>query len=169
MSACGPSGVRLATSQCWLGAVAIACSAEGLRAVLLGDHAGLLLDELHRRFPTVDPASTHDAATIDAVHAAIAEPGTRFDLPIAPVGTAFQRRVWQALLQIPAGSTASYQSLAAAISHPGSARAVAAACAANSLAVVIPCHRVVRSDGALAGYRWGIERKRRLLERERIV
>jgi len=166
MRAPGLSAVRLASGRCWLGAVAMACSDHGLRAVLLGDHAGPLLDELLRRFPGAGPADGRDEAALAAVHAAIDAPGTRFPLPLAPAGTAFQRQVWHALGQIPPGSTATYQALAAAIGRPGSARAVAAACAANPLAVVVPCHRVVRSDGSLAGYRWGVERKRRLLERE---
>lgn len=167
MSVPAPIGVRLATGRCWLGAVAIACSDHGLRAVLLGDRQGPLIEELQRRFPAAEPAAARDEAAIAAVHAALDAPGTRFKLPLAPAGTAFQQQVWQALGQIPPGSTSTYQALAAAIGRPGSARAVAGACAANPLAVVVPCHRVVRANGSLSGYRWGVDRKRRLLERER--
>ena len=92
---------------------------------------------------------------------------TAFDLPLAPTGTPFQRRVWDALARIPAGRTATYAEVAAAIGSPAAVRAVAQACASNALAVAIPCHRVVRSDGALSGYRWGVDRKRALIERER--
>ncbi len=93
-------------------------------------------------------------------------PASGPDLPLDIRGTAFQRRVWQALREVPAGSTASYAAIAARVGAPGAVRAVAGACAANPLAVAIPCHRVVRQDGALSGYRWGVERKRALLDRE---
>ena len=161
------SGIRLASGRCWLGAVAIACSADGLRAIILGDRAGPLIEELRRRFPAAGLDDDSDATTLAAVMEFIENPRREFPLPLAPAGTRFQHQVWQALREIPPGSTASYREIAAAIGRPGSARAVAGACAANPLAVVVPCHRVVRSDGSLSGYRWGIERKRRLLERER--
>lgn len=167
MSATPPSGARLASGRCWLGAVAVACSDEGLLAIVLGDRAGPLIEDLRRRFPAAKPAGGSDDAVLAAVIDFIASPRARFELPLAPAGTAFQHQVWQALRAIPPGSTASYGTIAAAIGHPGSSRAVAGACAANPLAVVVPCHRVVRSDGSLSGYRWGVERKRRLLERER--
>lgn len=167
MSATPPSGARLASGRCWLGAVAVACSYEGLLAIVLGDRAGPLMEDLHRRFPESEPADDSDDALLAAVLDFIASPQTRFELPLAPAGTAFQHQVWQALRAIPPGSTASYGTIAAAIGHPGSSRAVAGACAANPLAVVVPCHRVVRSDGSLSGYRWGVDRKRRLLDRER--
>ena len=93
-------------------------------------------------------------------------PGLGLDLPLDVRGTAFQQRVWQALRAIPAGATASYSEIAERIGSPKSVRAVAQACAANSIAVAIPCHRVVRHDGGLSGYRWGVERKRVLLDRE---
>jgi AraC family transcriptional regulator of adaptative response/methylated-DNA-[protein]-cysteine methyltransferase len=93
-------------------------------------------------------------------------PGATLDVPLDPRGTPFQQRVWQALRDIPAGATATYADIAARIGAPGSVRAVAQACGANPIAIAIPCHRVVRSDGALSGYRWGVERKRALLDRE---
>lgn len=161
------SGIRLASGRCSLGAVAIACSAEGLRAIVLGDREDPLIEELRRRFPAAEPDDDSNANTLAAVMDFIENPRREFPLPLAPTGTAFQHQVWQALRGIPPGSTASYLAIAASIGRPGSARAVAGACAANPLAVVVPCHRVVRSDGSLSGYRWGVERKRRLLERER--
>ena len=107
---------------------------------------------------------------LDAAEAQLREyfAGTRrtFDLPLAPRGTAFQQQVWQALREIPSGQTASYRDIAERIGKPQAVRAVAGACAANKLAVIIPCHRVVRNDGAISGYRWGVERKRQLLEIE---
>lgn len=167
MSARKLSAIRLASGRCWLGAVAIARSDNGLLAIVLGDRAGPLMEDLRRRFPESEPADDSDDAMLAAVLDFIASPQTRFELPLAPAGTAFQHQVWQALRAIPPGSTASYGTIAAAIGHPGSSRAVAGACAANPLAVVVPCHRVVRSDGSLSGYRWGVDRKRRLLDRER--
>jgi AraC family transcriptional regulator of adaptative response/methylated-DNA-[protein]-cysteine methyltransferase len=147
--------------------VAVAWSDEGLRAVVLGDRAGPLIEDLRRRFPAAKPADDSGHAVLAAVLDLIASPRARCELPLAPAGTDFQHRVWQALRAIPPGGTASYREIAAAIGRPGSSRAVAGACAANPLAVVVPCHRVVRSDGSLSGYRWGVDRKRRLLERER--
>jgi len=110
-----------------------------------------------------DPAFS---ATVASVAALVETPARGLELPLDIQGTAFQRRVWAALRAIPPGSTASYAEVAARIGQPGAARAVAQACAANGLAVAVPCHRVVRGDGALSGYRWGVERKRALLERE---
>lgn len=164
-----PPEIHLASGRCWLGAVAIASSAEGLRAILLGDRAGPLIEELRRRFPTAEPADARCDSTLAAVLDFIENPRGGLPLPLAPAGTRFQHQVWQALREVPSGSTASYHTIAAAIGRPGSARAVAGACAANPLAVVVPCHRIVRSDGSLSGYRWGVERKRRLLERERRI
>ncbi|WP_266181810.1 methylated-DNA--[protein]-cysteine S-methyltransferase [Dyella humicola] len=140
----------------------------GICAILLGDSRADVLGDLQQRFP--------DAAMIEGDHqamrllhkvVALAEsPKTTVELPLDMRGTAFQQRVWQALRNIPAGSTTTYADLARRIGAPRAARAVAQACAANHLAIVIPCHRVVRSDGALSGYRWGVERKRILLQRE---
>jgi AraC family transcriptional regulator of adaptative response/methylated-DNA-[protein]-cysteine methyltransferase len=124
--------------------------------------------ELQDRFPRATLAGGDAAfeALVAKVIAMVEEPARGFDLPLDLRGTAFQQRVWQALRHVPPGSTASYAEIAARIGAPGGARAVARACAANPVAVAVPCHRVVRTDGALSGYRWGVERKRMLLERE---
>ena len=161
--------IRFAIGACSLGAVLVAESEKGVCAVLLGDDADLLLKDLQDRFPKSqlvggDKKFEKRAGRIVAY---VEAPGKKLDLPLDIRGTAFQHRVWQALRDIPAGSTASYTDVAKMIGRPKSVRAVAGACAANSIAVVIPCHRVVRNDGALSGYRWGIERKRELLKRER--
>jgi AraC family transcriptional regulator of adaptative response/methylated-DNA-[protein]-cysteine methyltransferase len=163
--------VRYAIAQSSLGAVLVARSCRGVCAVLLGDDAAALRRELHGRFPAAelreDAAGTQSAAS--QVVALIEAPATaRFDLPLDACGTPFQHRVWRALREIRAGSTASYAQIAARIGAPTAARAVAQACGANRVAVVIPCHRVVRGDGALSGYRWGVQRKRALLQREAV-
>lgn len=158
----------MATGPCSLGVVLVAWSAHGLRAILLGDDAGALTADLQQRFPetpclTAAPeAATPLAQVIDLIEAPRQRPAFLLDLR----GTPFQQRVWQALQMIPPGQTASYTDIATRIGAPRAVRAVAAACAANALAVVIPCHRVRRRDGALSGYRWGVERKRALLARE---
>ncbi|MBF5043916.1 bifunctional DNA-binding transcriptional regulator/O6-methylguanine-DNA methyltransferase Ada [Aggregicoccus sp. 17bor-14] len=160
--------IRFAVGQCSLGAILVAASARGVCAVLLGDEPEALVHDLERRFPRAtllgaDPAFERLVAQVVGL---VEQPRLGHALPLDVRGTAFQQRVWRALQDIPAGSTASYAEVARAIGAPGSVRAVAAACAANALAVAIPCHRVVKSDGALSGYRWGVERKRALLERE---
>jgi AraC family transcriptional regulator of adaptative response/methylated-DNA-[protein]-cysteine methyltransferase len=137
--------------------------------VFLGDDPDTLVRELQHRFPRAALVGG-DAVferTVASVIGFVEQPGLGADLPLDVRGTAFQQRVWQALRQIPMGSTASYAEIAARLGAPRSARAVAQACGANPIAVVIPCHRVVRTDGSLSGYRWGVERKRRLLEKER--
>lgn len=160
--------IRFAIAQCTLGALLVARSERGVCAIALGDDPDALLRELQDRFPRAELLGT-DAdfdATVARVVAFVEEPGLGLDLPLDIRGTAFQQRVWKALQQIPAGETASYADIAHRIGAPKSVRAVAQACAANTLAVAVPCHRVVRTDGTLSGYRWGIERKRALLERE---
>lgn len=160
--------IRFAVAQCTLGALLVARSERGVCAITLGDDPDVLLRDLQDRFPRAELLGT-DAdfdATVARVVAFVEEPALGLDLPLDIRGTAFQQRVWKALQQIPAGETASYAEIAQRIGAPKSARAVAQACAANALAVAVPCHRVVRTDGALSGYRWGIERKRALLERE---
>lgn len=160
--------LRVAVGASSLGAVLVAQGARGLSAVLLGDDAGALWRDLRGRLPDAAHVAG-DAATdelLARVIALVESPRRAPDLPLDPAGTAFQRAVWAALQGIPAGSTASYADVARRIGSPGAARAVARACGANPLAVVVPCHRVVRSDGALSGYRWGVQRKRSLLERE---
>ena len=160
--------VTFTVTECRLGRVLIASGARGVCAVLLGDDDAALERELRARFPRVDlEADPDDSAGVAAdVRASLESPGRQPSVPLDLRGTAFQRRVWRALREIPAGRTVSYTALARSLGRPRSARAVAGACAANPLAVLIPCHRAVREDGALSGYRWGVERKRRLLELE---
>ncbi|WP_449446458.1 bifunctional DNA-binding transcriptional regulator/O6-methylguanine-DNA methyltransferase Ada [Thermomonas brevis] len=161
--------IEFAIGQCALGAILVARSGRGLCAISLGDDPDALLRELQDRFPRAelvggDAAFERLAARVIGF---VEAPGIGLDLPLDIRGTAFQQRVWDALRRIPAGTTASYAEIAARIGSPKSARAVAQACASNTLAVAIPCHRVVRSDGALSGYRWGVERKQALLAHER--
>ena len=160
--------IRFAVGDSALGAVLVASSERGVCAVTLGDDADGLLRDLQDRFPraTLLGGDADYEALAATVIAFVEAPERGLDLPLDMRGTAFQQRVWQALRAIPAGATASYAEIAARIGSPASVRAVAGACAANAIAVAIPCHRVVRTDGALSGYRWGIERKRELLRRE---
>jgi AraC family transcriptional regulator of adaptative response/methylated-DNA-[protein]-cysteine methyltransferase len=160
--------IRFAVGECSLGAILVAASDQGVCAILLGDDPDALVRDVQDRFPHArlvgdDPDF---AQWIARVIGSVEAPRIGFDLPLDVRGTAFQERVWRALSQIPAGTTASYAEIAAKIGAPAAVRAVAAACAANPLAVAIPCHRVVRKDGALSGYRWGVERKAELLARE---
>ena len=160
--------IEFALAQCALGALLVARSARGVCAIALGDTPEPLLRELQDRFPRAELVGG-DAAfeqLVAQVVGFIEAPNLGLDLPLDIRGTAFQQRVWEALRKIPAGQTVSYAQLAQRIGMPSASRAVARACAANTLAVAIPCHRVVRSDGALSGYRWGVERKRALLLRE---
>ena len=160
--------IRFAIGQCSLGAILVARSGRGVCAILMGDDPDALARDLQDRFPRANLIGG-DAGFeqwVAQVVGFVEAPGLGLDLPLDVRGTAFQQRVWQALRDIPAGQTASYADIAQRIGAPTSARAVAQACGANALAVAIPCHRVVRSDGALSGYRWGVERKRVLLARE---
>ena len=160
--------IRFALAQCSLGAILVASTEKGLCAISLGDEPEPLLIELQNRFPQARLIGGDAAfeALVARVVAFVEAPGTGLDLPLDIRGTAFQQRVWQALRDIRAGETVSYAELAARIGDPKAVRAVAGACAANTLAVAIPCHRVVRSDGAISGYRWGVARKREILDRE---
>ncbi|OON60512.1 bifunctional transcriptional regulator/O6-methylguanine-DNA methyltransferase [Massilia sp. KIM] len=160
--------IRFAVAQCSLGAVLVASTERGICCVLIGDQPEPLVRDLQERFPRAElqGAEADFERTVARVIGLIETPGQGLDLPLDVRGTAFQQRVWQALREIPAGQTVSYAELAERIGLKDGARAVAGACAANPVAVAIPCHRVVRTDGALSGYRWGIERKRTLLERE---
>lgn len=160
--------IRIAITRSTIGEVLVARSDRGIAGVLLGDDAAALRAELGRHAPaaTFVEADAETRALAAAVVAAIETPALAGDLPLDLRGTPFQRMVWQALRAIPPGSTASYTEIATRIGAPTAARAVAQACAANAVAVLVPCHRVVRRDGALSGYRWGVERKRALLERE---
>jgi AraC family transcriptional regulator of adaptative response/methylated-DNA-[protein]-cysteine methyltransferase len=160
--------VRFAVGECSLGAILVAQSDRGICAILLGDDADALVRQLQDRFARANLIGG-DAAFEDLVAKVVGfieAPALGLDLPLDVRGTAFQQRVWDALRRIPPGATASYGQIAERIGAPRSVRAVAQACAANTIAVAIPCHRVVRADGALAGYRWGVERKRALLLRE---
>lgn len=160
--------IRFAIGQSSLGAVLVASSEQGVVSILLGDEPGALAKALQDRFPNARLlGGDRDYEQLVAQVVGFVEmPSLGLDLPLDVRGTAFQQRVWQALHGIPAGRTISYTELAAKIGSPGSVRAVAGACAANAIAVAIPCHRVVRSNGALSGYAWGIERKRALITRE---
>jgi AraC family transcriptional regulator of adaptative response/methylated-DNA-[protein]-cysteine methyltransferase len=161
--------LRVAVARCTLGAVLVASTDKGVAAIEFGDDPGELKRILTERFPRAhliegDSSFEHHVAEIVAL---IEQPAKGFDLPLDIRGTAFQQRVWQALRDIPPGQTFSYAEVAARIGSPSAVRAVARACAANPVAVAIPCHRVVRKDGSLSGYRWGAVRKRALLDRER--
>jgi AraC family transcriptional regulator of adaptative response/methylated-DNA-[protein]-cysteine methyltransferase len=160
--------MRFAIGASSLGCVLVAASDKGVSAILLGDDPALLRRDLQERFPRARLiGGDRDFERLVAkVIAFVEAPGTGLDLPLDIRGTAFQHRVWQALCEIPLGSTASYADIARRIGKPKAVRAVAQACAANTLAVAIPCHRVIRSDGGLSGYRGGVERKRILLGRE---
>lgn len=162
------SELRFAVGQCSLGAIIVAASDKGIAAVLLGDDPGDLVRDLQDRFPkaTLTGGNRTFERMVAKVVGLVDAPAAGLDLPLDIRGTAFQHRVWQALRAIPPGETATYRDIANRIGMPKAIRAVAAACAANKLAVAIPCHRVVRSDGTLSGYRWGVARKRALLDRE---
>lgn len=161
--------IRFALGQCTLGAILVAATDRGVCAIALGDEPDPLLRELQDRFPQAqlqggDAAfETLVAHVVGLVESPRRQAAVAAELPMDIQGTAFQQRVWQALRDIPAGTTVTYSAIAQVLGQPRAVRAVAGACAANTLAVAIPCHRVVRHDGALTGYRWGIERKRALL------
>ncbi|MDY0871674.1 methylated-DNA--[protein]-cysteine S-methyltransferase [Dongia rigui] len=157
---------RYATAQIDLGILLVAESDNGICALTLGDDKAALIEDLQQRFPKAQLVETLGSASLALALALLADPAGTAMGRLDPQGTPFQRRVWQALLAIPAGSTASYSELAAAIGRPRAVRAVARACGANPIAVAIPCHRVIGSNGALTGYRWGVARKRALLARE---
>jgi AraC family transcriptional regulator of adaptative response/methylated-DNA-[protein]-cysteine methyltransferase len=161
--------IQYAVEKCSLGFVLVAATDKGICAILLGDDAEELLADLRRRFPKADLRAA-DAAfqqDVERVVAFVEQPAPSLDLPLDIRGTAFQQRVWEALQELRPGTTASYEEIASRIGAPCSVRAVAGACAANALAVAIPCHRVLRKNGGLGGYFWGLERKSKLLERER--
>jgi AraC family transcriptional regulator of adaptative response/methylated-DNA-[protein]-cysteine methyltransferase len=160
--------LRFAVGQCTLGAILVASSEKGVASILIGDDPETLVRNLQDQFPRAKLIGGNEdyEALVAQVVGFVEAPGIGLNLPLDVRGTAFQQRVWQALREIPPGRTASYQDIARKIGSPRSVRAVAGACAANAIAVAIPCHRVVRSDGELSGYRWGIERKRVLIDRE---
>jgi AraC family transcriptional regulator of adaptative response/methylated-DNA-[protein]-cysteine methyltransferase len=166
----GGSGasIRFALGQCSLGSILVAATEKGICAISLGDDPDALLRDLQDRFPKARliGGDAEFERMVAKVVGFVEAPAVGLDLPLDLRGTAFQQRVWQALREIPAGATVSYAEIAGRIGAPKAVRAVAQACASNAIAVAIPCHRVVRNDGALSGYRWGVERKRALLERE---
>jgi AraC family transcriptional regulator of adaptative response/methylated-DNA-[protein]-cysteine methyltransferase len=160
--------IRFAVGQCSLGAILVAQSAKGVCAILLGDDPDALVRDLQDRFPhaALLGGDASFEQTVAKVIGFVEDPTRGLDLPLDVRGTAFQQRVWAALRQIPVGSTVSYAEIASRIGAPAGARAIANACGANPLAVAIPCHRVVRTDGSLSGYKWGVRRKKDLLARE---
>ena len=160
--------IRFAVGQASLGAVLVAATQKGVCAITLGDDAHALVRELQDRFPNaeLEGGDAEFERMVAQVVGLVEAPGQRLDLPLDIRGTAFQQKVWAALRAIPPGKTATYQEIARAIGQPKAVRAVAQACGANPLAVAIPCHRVVRTDGDVSGYRWGVERKRKLIDRE---
>jgi AraC family transcriptional regulator of adaptative response/methylated-DNA-[protein]-cysteine methyltransferase len=160
--------ITFAVAQSSLGAVLVASSDKGVAAISLGDDPESLVRELQDRFVNAQlvGGDADYEKLVATVVGFVEEPALGLQLPLDVRGTLFQQRVWQALRELPVGATATYSSIAECIGSPKAVRAVAGACAANSLAVAIPCHRVIRHDGALSGYRWGVERKRALLERE---
>jgi AraC family transcriptional regulator of adaptative response/methylated-DNA-[protein]-cysteine methyltransferase len=160
--------IRFALATCSLGSVLVAQSDRGICAILLGDEVEAMTRDLEFRFPdaTLIHADSELGPVVAEVTALVEAPKVGLALPLDVRGSSFQQRVWQALREIPAGKTASYSEIAQRIGAPGSAKEVGEACAANALAVAIPCHRVVKKNGGLAGYRWGVRRKRALLERE---
>ena len=162
------ASIRFAIGECSLGSILVAATATGICAILLGDDPACLLRELEESFPKAQliGADKDFEQWVAQVVGMVEVPEIGLALPLDLRGTAFQQRVWQALREIPAGATASYTEIAKHIGAPKAVRAVASACASNTIAVAIPCHRVMRHDGTLSGYRWGIERKRVLLERE---
>lgn len=161
--------IRYARGASSLGKFVAAVSDRGLAMVEFGDMDDALRDSLRTRFPGAEVVEDAEAAgkTVECLTALIERPGTDIDLPLDMRGTGFELRVWTALREIPAGRTVSYGVVAAKLGSPRAAKEVAEACAANMLAVVVPCHRVVKKDGSISGYRWGFQRKRALIERER--
>jgi AraC family transcriptional regulator, regulatory protein of adaptative response / methylated-DNA-[protein]-cysteine methyltransferase len=161
--------ILFSTERCALGLVLAARSERGLCALLLGDDPAILARDLRQRFPGAEVREDRDALQplMPAVTAFLAQPWSELQVRLDLQGSEFQQRVWTALREIPAGTTQSYGEIAQRLGMPRSAKEVGEACAANALAVAIPCHRVVRKDGGLAGYRWGVRRKRALLELEK--
>ena len=158
-------GVRYTVAECALGYVAIARTAKGLAAAFIGDDGERLVRHMEERFP--DSQAVAPDELTDRVVEALDSASDDLGIPVDPAGTEFQKSVWRALREIPAGATVTYSELAHRIGRPRSVRAVAAACGANPIAVIVPCHRVIGKDGSLTGYAWGIEKKQMLLEREK--
>ena len=163
--------IRFAIGECSLGSILVAASERGVCAILIGDDPDALARDLQDRFPRAHlvGGDSQFEQLVAKVVGFVEAPALGLDLPLDVRGTAFQQRVWRALREIPAGSTVSYSQIANRIGAPKAVRAVGAAVGANPLAVAIPCHRVIRNDGSLCGYRWGVERKRALIEREAVA
>lgn len=161
--------IRFAVGHCSLGGILVASTEIGVCRIAIGDDPDVLVSELEEEFANADLVDGDEEfeKLVAQVIAYVETPAVGWDLPLDLRGTAFQLRVWRALAEIPRGTTTTYRELAGRVDRPAATRAVAHACAANRIAVAIPCHRVVRSDGTLAGYRWGVERKAALIERER--
>jgi AraC family transcriptional regulator of adaptative response/methylated-DNA-[protein]-cysteine methyltransferase len=161
--------IQFAVGECSLGSILVAATQRGICSIMLGDDANALVRELQDRFPKAEliGGDREFEKLVSKVVAFVERPAKGLNLPLDVRGTAFQHRVWQKLCEIPYGTTCSYAELAERIGEPKATRAVAQACGANPVAVAIPCHRVVRTDGSLSGYRWGIERKAKLLDNER--
>ena len=159
--------ILFSTGRCALGIALVAKSERGLCALLLGDDSAALAVDLRQRFPQAEVREAPLEPLVSQVATFLAAPAAGLDVTLDLHGSAFQKKVWKALQEIPAGSTESYGAIAQRIGAPQSAKEVGEACAANPIAVAIPCHRVVRKDGGLAGYRWGVRRKRALLELEK--
>lgn len=164
----GGETIRFAVGECSLGSVLVAATDKGVCAILIGDDPVFLVRDLQDRFPRAelvggDPVFEENVAKVVGM---VEQPWTSVELPLDIRGTAFQQKVWRVLREVPSGATVSYVEIARRIDASSATRAVAQACGANALAVAIPCHRVVRTDGGLSGYRWGVERKRELLDRE---
>lgn len=168
----GGKGMRIhfALGECSLGSILVAATDRGVCAVTLADTPDVLLDDLQNRFRGAELVGADETfeRTVAVVVGLVEHPAKECTLPLDIQGTAFQKRVWEAMRKVPAGSTASYADLARAIGKPTAMRAVAQACGVNNIAVIIPCHRIIRTDGALSGYRWGVERKKELLKREEL-
>jgi AraC family transcriptional regulator of adaptative response/methylated-DNA-[protein]-cysteine methyltransferase len=163
--------IRLAFGTCSLGTILVATSSKGVAAILLGDNPDVLRRELDGAFPharaTLDAAGLEDLVT--QVAAFIEAPHNGLDLTLDIRGSALEQAVWQALREVPAGHTVTYGQIAKTLAISATAQDVGAACAANVLAVAIPCHRVVKADGSISGYRWGVQRKRKLINREGVA
>ncbi len=162
------AAIRFAVGQCSLGSILVAATPKGICAISLGDDPDALLRDLQDRFPKAQliGADKEFERLVARVVGFVEAPAQRCELPLDVRGTAFQQKVWQALQKIPPGTTATYTEIAKRIGRPKAVRAVGQACASNAIAVAIPCHRVVRTDGSLSGYRWGLARKRALIDRE---
>lgn len=163
--------IRYAKAQSSLGPFVAAQSERGVAMVEFGEMSELKLAELQRRFSAAEIVEDEDAMreTLDRIAALIDQPGTDCDLAVDLQGSGFELRVWNALREVPAGTTVSYGEIAGRLGVPREAREVGEACAANVVAVVVPCHRVVKKDGTISGYRWGVRRKRALIDRERAL